>query len=150
MCNLFHSNMMWATNSFAIIGELHDVLSNSSIRLVCFIWKCFLRVYNFTASAMDRSSRTEHAARITLRTSSSLAPSSKTILHVSISVDISNSPNPILHFVPFLSTPFEEYALNPFLLFASFLSKLQFFSFFCIAEICTWTNRTPYSISGQP
>ena len=34
-------------------------------------------------------------------------------------------PNPMLHFAPFLSTPFEEYALNTVLLFTSVLSKLQ-------------------------
>ena len=34
--------------------------------------------------------------------------------------------DPILHFAPFLSTPFELYALNPILLFTSFLSKLHF------------------------
>ena len=36
----------------------------------------------------------------------------------------------MLHFAPFLSTPFELYALNPMLHFAPFLSKLQFFSCF--------------------
>ena len=34
--------------------------------------------------------------------------------------------DPILHFAPFLSTPFELYALNTILLFTSFLSKLHF------------------------
>ena len=32
----------------------------------------------------------------------------------------------MLHFAPFLSTPFESYTLKPILLFTSFLSKLQF------------------------
>ena len=36
----------------------------------------------------------------------------------------------ILHFAPFLSTLFESYALNPILLFTSFLSKLHVFCCF--------------------
>ena len=42
-------------------------------------------------------------------------------------------PNSILQFASFLSTPFEEYTLNPFLLFASFLSNLQ-----CSAVLSTF------------
>ena len=42
-------------------------------------------------------------------------------------VDFSFSPEPHIAFCVFLSTPFELYALNPITLFASFLSKLQFF-----------------------
>ena len=58
--------------------------------------------------------------------------------------------NPILHFVPFLSTPF-ELSLNPILLFTLFLSKLQFFSCFEFffregVRICLDTNTFARSI----
>ena len=57
--------------------------------------------------------------------------------------------NPILHFAPFLSTPFELYALNLILCFSLFLSKLQFFSCFdhFLSRRCE--IRTPYCISGR-
>ena len=43
-------------------------------------------------------------------------------------VDFSYTPEPHIALAPFLSTPFELCALNPFSLFTSFLSKLHFFS----------------------
>ena len=57
-------------------------------------------------------------------------PQPNTLQQQHNTVDLSYTPEPLLHVATFLSTPFEFFALNPILLFTSCLSKLQFFSCF--------------------